>query len=133
MRKIFFIILFAALTLTACGTDDGTRTTAPLDEVPAEFAGKTNPLGADAAEAGAEIYQANCWSCHGVQGHGDGPSAEVLNPVPKNLAELQTQVGDDYLFWRINTGKAGTAMVPWKGILTEEQIWQVVAFIRTLK
>jgi mono/diheme cytochrome c family protein len=133
MRKIFFIILFAALTLTACGTDDGTGTTAPLDAVPAEFAGKTNPLGADAAEAGADIYQANCRSCHGVQGHGDGPSAEVLNPAPKNLAELQAQVGDDYLFWRINTGKAGTAMVPWKGILTEEQIWQVVAFIRTLK
>ena len=134
MRKIFFmILLFAVLALTACGTDDGVGAGAPPDVVPANFAGKTNPLGADAAAAGAEIYQANCQSCHGIEGHGDGPSAAVLNPAPKNLAELQAQVGDDYLFWRINTGKDGTAMVPWKGILTDEQIWQVVTFIRTLK
>jgi hypothetical protein len=56
-----------------------------------------------------------------------------LVPAPKNLAELQTQVGDDYLFWRINTGKQGTSMVSWKGILTEEQIWQIISFLRTLK
>jgi len=133
MRKIFFMmLLLTALALTACGTS-GADTDTPPDMVPADFAGKTNPLGADVAEAGAEIYQANCQSCHGSRGHGDGPSAAVLNPAPKNLAELQAQVGDDYLFWRINSGKDGTAMVPWKGILTEEQIWQVIAFIRTLK
>ena len=133
MRKIFFMtLLLAVLALTACG-NDGAETVASPNVVPADFAGKTNPLDADAAEAGAEIYQANCQSCHGSRGHGDGPSAAVLNPAPKNLAELQAQVGDDYLFWRINTGKDGTAMVPWKGILTEEQIWQVITFIRTLK
>ena len=133
MRKIFFMmLLLAALVLTACGTS-GAETVAPPDVVPADFAGKTNPLGADAADAGAKIYQANCVPCHGSQGHGDGPAAAALNPAPKNLAELQAQVGDDYLFWRINTGKDGTSMVSWKGILTEEQIWQVIAFIRTLK
>jgi mono/diheme cytochrome c family protein len=47
--------------------------------------------------------------------------------------ELQSTVADDYLFWRIHNGKTGTAMVAWKGILTDEQIWQVVSFIRTLK
>jgi len=56
-----------------------------------------------------------------------------LDPKPKNLAALQENVADDYLFWRINEGKPGTSMVAWKGILTEEQIWQVVSFIRTLK
>ena len=34
-------------------------------------------------------------------------------------------------FWRINTGKEGTSMVAWKDTLTEEQIWQVISFIRT--
>jgi mono/diheme cytochrome c family protein len=67
-----------------------------------------------------------------VQGHGDGPAAGALDPQPKNLAVFQKIVGDDYLFWRISEGKPGTSMVAWKGILTEEQIWQAVSFIRQL-
>ena len=130
MKKVLFVVLMlAALLLASCG---GSGSTA-LDTVPAEYAGKTNPLGADAATAGADVFKANCESCHGPQGHGDGPAGAALDPAPKDLIELQAQVGDDYLFWRINTGKEGTAMVSWKGILTEEQIWQTVAFIRTLK
>jgi len=78
------------------------------------------------------LFKTNCATCHGDTGHGDGPAGAALVPAPKNLAELQTQVGDDYLFWRINAGKDGTAMVSWKGVLTEEQVWQVISFIRTL-
>jgi hypothetical protein len=49
------------------------------------------------------------------------------------LANIQAAAGDDFLFWRIREGKPGTSMVAWKGILTDEQIWQTVSFIRTLK
>lgn len=136
MKKIFVaVLILAALTLSACGggSGGGSDAAATLAPVPAEFAGQTNPLGADAASAGAEIFKNNCVACHGEQGHGDGPAGAMLNPQPKNLPELASIAGDDYLYWRINAGKAGTSMVGWKGILTDEQIWQVVAFIRTLK
>ena len=93
----------------------------------------TNPLSTDAAAAGADVFKNNCVACHGSQGHGDGPASTALDPAPKNLPELGTIVDDDYLFWRISTGKPGTAMTAWKGVLTDEQIWQVVSFIRTLK
>ena len=130
MKKVLFVVLIlAALLLAACGGGESTA----LDTLPAEYAGKTNPLGADAATAGADVFKTNCEFCHGPQGHGDGPAGAALDPAPKDLVELHKQVGDDYLFWRINSGKAGTAMVSWKGILTEEQIWQVVAFVRTLQ
>jgi mono/diheme cytochrome c family protein len=133
MKKVLFVVvMLAAFVLAACG-GGGAETPVALDTVPAEFAGKTNPLGADAASAGAEVFKTNCAACHGPQGHGDGPAGAALDPAPKNLAELQAQASDDYLFWRITTGKAGTSMVAWKGILTEEQIWQAVSFIRTLK
>ncbi len=133
MKKVVFpVLVLLAVILTACGGGAKTDPNA-LAPVPAEWAGKTNPLGADAATAGAEVFKTNCETCHGPQGHGDGPAGAALDPQPKNLADLQTRAGDDYLFWRINTGKEGTSMVPWQGILTEEQIWQVVAFIRTLK
>src|SRR5215213_3550834 len=35
---------------------------------------------------GAEIYQANCTSCHGASGNGEGPAAKGLEPPPTNLA-----------------------------------------------
>lgn len=133
MKKVTIAILvLMAVILTACGGGGSTEPEA-LAPVPADYAGKTNPLGADAAAAGAEVFKANCESCHGPQGHGDGPAGVALDPAPKNLVELAARAGDDYLFWRIATGKEGTSMVPWLGVLTEEQIWQAVAFIRTLK
>jgi mono/diheme cytochrome c family protein len=90
-------------------------------------------LGADAASAGADVFHTNCEACHGPQGHGDGPAGQALDPKPRNLAQLQASAGDDFLYWRIHEGKPGTSMVAWKGILTDEQIWQVVSFLRTLK
>ncbi len=131
MKKVLFLVfVLSAITLAACG---GKAATATLALVPADFAGKTNPLGADAVTTGAEVFKTNCQSCHGPQGHGDGPAGEALDPKPKNLAEFAPTAGDDYLYWRINTGKEGTSMVAWKGVLTDEQIWQTIAFIRTLK
>ena len=131
MKKVFFgILVLSAIVLAACG--GGSDATA-IATVPAEYAGATNPLGADAATEGAEVFKTNCESCHGPQGHGDGPAGAALDPAPKNLPEIAAQVSDDYLYWRINTGKEGTAMVAWKGVLTDEQIWQAVAYIRTLK
>ena len=133
MKKILFaLLILGALVLTACG-GGGSDEAAVIESVPAEYAGKTNPLGANAATEGAKVFQVNCETCHGPQGHGDGPAGAALDPKPKNLPDLAAQVDDDYLFWRISDGKPGTSMVAWKGILTEEQIWQAVVFIRTLK
>ena len=133
MRSVLFIIfILNALMLMACGASATELAETPAP-VPTEFAGATNPFGAEAAAAGAEIFKSNCELCHGPQGHGDGIAGQSLEPRPKNLANLQATVGDDFLFWRIHEGKSGTAMVAWNGILTDEEIWQIVSFIRTLK
>jgi mono/diheme cytochrome c family protein len=135
MKKVLFsAAVLVALLLSACGGGGGgSSAQEEIPPVPAEYAGLTNPLGADAAAAGESIYKVNCESCHGPQGHGDGPAGLALNPPPQNLPELAAQVGDDFLFWRISTGVEGTSMVAWKGILTDEQIWQAVAYVRTLR
>lgn len=136
MRKRFWMIVMGIFLLAACG-GSGSSTSADenatLAPIPAEYAGLTNPLGEDAASAGAEVFRTNCEACHGPQGYGDGPAGQSLDPRPRNLASLQAVAGDDFLFWRIREGKPGTSMVAWKGILTDEQIWQTVAFLRTLK
>jgi mono/diheme cytochrome c family protein len=135
IRTLLTLVVLGTLFLSACG---GTGTSGPqpigtLESVPVDYAGKTNPIGADASADGEKVYQTNCETCHGPQGHGDGPVGEALDPRPMNLAELQTITSDDYLFWRISEGKPGTSMPPWKDILKEEQIWQIVVFLRTLK
>ncbi len=132
-KKILVLLIIAALTLGACSNVEETTSPNVLEPVPAGFAGKTNPLGTDAASAGAEVFKNNCEVCHGPQGHGDGPAGTSLDPAPKNLPELSAIAADDYLFWRISTGKVGTAMVAWEGVLSDEQIWHVVSFIRTLR
>ena len=130
--SLFIIIISSTLMLMACGASPTESVETPA-AVPTEFAGATNPLGPEAAAVGAKIFKSNCELCHGPQGHGDGIAGQSLEPRPKNLANLQATVGDDFLFWRIHEGKSGTAMVAWNGILTDEQIWQIVSFIRTLK
>lgn len=130
---LFTLLAFAMLFLAACNSGGAADAAFIPPAIPTEYVGKTNPLGADAAQAGAKVFKSACESCHGSQGYGDGPASAALHPAPKNLAELQTQVSDDYLFWRISTGKVGTSMIAWDQVLTEEQIWQTVAYLRTLK
>lgn len=136
MKKILFLLILSLALLAACGTPPAASTQEAASTavtVPPEYAGLTNPLGADAAQAGLAVYTTNCVSCHGETGHGEGPVAASLLPPPADLAKLQTTASDDYLFWRISTGRSGTAMVGWKGILSDEQIWQVISLIRAMK
>lgn len=138
MKNTRFVLVLSLLLwmLTACSsasTSSDPNQIGTLAPVPAEYAGITNPLGPEAAVEGADVFQTNCAPCHGPEGHGNGPAAGSLDPKPKNLSVLEESAGDDYIFWRISEGKPGTSMVAWKGILTEEQIWQSVAFIRSLE
>ena len=131
---------FIILSLAACG-GSGTATAVISVErpaPPAEYAGKSNPFGSDAAavQAGKTLYQKNCLTCHGEQGMGDGPVAASLNPKPQPLAANQERLDDDYMLWRIREGGLrapfNSAMPSWKAILSEDEIWQVISYLRTL-
>ena len=103
-----------------------------LPTVPSNFVGKTIPSNTDVS-AGADIFGTDCATCHGESGHGDGSAGQALDPRPANLVALSKISADDFLFWKISTGVDGTAMPAWKGILTDQQIWETIAFIRMLK
>ena len=109
-------------------------------EVPADFASLSNPFAGneEAAAAGKTIFEANCVPCHGPQGEGDGPAAAELNPKPANLSDgdMMGMLSDGYLYWRVTEGGAmdpfNSAMPAWKTVLSEEQVWQVISYVRTL-
>ncbi len=139
------ILIFISLGLSSCGgisTQDslllaeGNEVRNP--EVPEEYLGLANAYVGDpeAIAEGEKLFQANCSSCHGNTGEGDGPASAGLDPKPKNLAENQSNLSDSYLYWRISEGGLmdpfNSLMPGWKGIMSEEKIWQVIAFIRTM-
>ncbi|MCB9896151.1 MAG: cytochrome c [Planctomycetes bacterium] len=146
------ITLFAALAMVAlaalaagCGSGDkpsgnggkkaDDKITRP--EPPAEYKGKTNPT-PDAVAEGKKVFDTNCATCHGPNGDGDSVAGKALTPPATDLtdAKLQDAVKDDYMYWHIAEGGAAlghTGMTPFKASLKEEQIWQVVAYIRSMK
>ena len=85
-------------------------------------------------QAGGKLYQANCVSCHGKQGLGDGTDGRSLSPSPALLAYLiQRPIAvDGYLLWTISDGGAAfkTDMPAFKDTLPKDDIWKVIAYMR---
>lgn len=102
--------------------------------VPPEAAAVENPVPAteESVTTGAALYAQNCAVCHGETGEGDGPAAAGLEKEPANLHAGHVQANSDgALFWIISHGKPETPMPPWDNVLTEEERWHVVNFLRT--
>ncbi len=80
--------------------------------------------------SGREIYVNTCIRCHGIDGK--GALGIKLVPPPADLTSLTVQSRlDGTLFRRIHEGKPNTAMGAWKHALSDEEIWDVLAYVRT--
>jgi mono/diheme cytochrome c family protein len=92
---LVIVIMLAALVLSACGNGNGGDQADDRPAPPAEFAGMTNPFAGDdaAATAGKATYDANCASCHGPEGRGDGAAAASLDPKPGDLRNCRGSRG----------------------------------------
>lgn len=102
---------------------------------PGELAGAINPLRGDAQAivAGQQLYRTNCAACHGQNGQGDGPSAAGLKPRPADFSQhmLPGKHTDGQVFLWIADGYSGSAMPAWRERLSEQEIWQLVSYLRT--
>ena len=84
-------------------------------------------------QTGAAAYVQVCQACHGESGRGDGLAGAGLVPPPADLLVHVPLHGDADLFRFVRDGIPNTAMVAQGDNLTEEQIWHVVNYIRTLE
>ncbi len=89
-------------------------------------------------DAGQQKFQQFCTTCHGENGQGDGPAAASLKPAPRDLsdAEWQASVDDQHILVVTRDGGAAAGlspmMTPWGHSLSEEDLHNIVAYIRSL-
>jgi mono/diheme cytochrome c family protein len=102
---------------------------------PGEAAGPINPLPSNPQTilAGQELYQVNCITCHGPSGKGDGPAAAGLNPRPADFSQHMPpgKHTDGQIYLWIKDGYPNSAMPAFGQRFSEEQLWQLVTFLRT--
>ena len=103
--------------------------------------------GEDAIAEGRRVYeQMECFKCHGQQGRGDGTSAPTLvddwdSPIrAADLSENWHFNGGgtvEQIYTRLRTGLDGTPMPTFSdaveaGLVTDEQLWQLAHYVRSL-
>lgn len=129
-------------TLSSIGLNDSEK----WDVVSYIWESNTRP---DAFANGAELYAQNCAACHGESGAGDGVFADALKAAGQS--SMQSMQGVDGMIMqapvdftdpkrmlgaspallqgKILRGGMGTGMPMWGSIFTEEQIWDLIAYL----
>ena len=121
-RSIFMAAVMLACSVTAIGLVDGTVQAgdppAPAKEMKNPFEGKP-----EAIKAGEKIFDAKCSECHMDGTGGAGP----------DLTDDKWIYGgsDAEVFETVSGGRKG-GMPSWKSELSKDDIWQVIAYIRSL-
>ncbi len=109
-------------------------------QAPSNILKQTNPLEATPENIAVSeaLYKKGakplaCAQCHGRRGKGDGTMARGMNPKPRDFScqTMMKDIPDGQLFWIIKNGSKGTAMMGFKS-LKDNQIWQLVSYIRKL-
>jgi len=124
--KQFFLILLVIVTQWVFAQSGW--------KVPDEVNSLNNPLvkNAETLEKGAKIFKSLCASCHGETGKGDVPAMQSLNPKPTDFTSeaFQSQT-DGAIFWKLSEGRG--MMASYKNMLSEEDRWAVIYYLRTFK
>ncbi|MBC8286001.1 MAG: c-type cytochrome [Nitrospinae bacterium] len=105
------------------------------------LAGAPDAVKKDLLEKGKKVYFKRCVWCHGVEGGGDGPSADRLFTRPRNFIQgtfkiRTTDSGElpmeSDLIKTVKNGLPGSAMPAWGEFLAEDEIIAAVNFVKTL-
>jgi mono/diheme cytochrome c family protein len=82
--------------------------------------------------AGFRQYDAECVRCHGAPGQARDTWADWMNPSPPYLMDVGTRFSDPELFWIVCHGAKMTGMPAWGSHRSDDDIWNLVAFLRAL-
>ena len=97
----------------------------------------TDVLATGNIEAGNQLYQQRCSICHGPDGKGNTPTAQALNPKPRDHTDgaYMNALSNEHLFKVIKQGGAAVGkspLMPPQSDLSDQQIQDIIAFLRSL-
>jgi mono/diheme cytochrome c family protein len=98
----------------------------------------TNPYPSteETRKQGKDLFKKACVACHGPEGKGDGPVAKKskMDPRPRNFTnpEFHRLRSDGELFWVLKHGSHDTEMMRMDFFFTDEELWKLIIYIRTL-
>lgn len=132
--SLFFGLIVSITLIAGCGFSDSVNK--PTEEIEA---GKITSKKGNIS-IGKGIYNKYCFYCHGMEGRGDGAISIGLTPRPVDFVNdvERMQKSDEVLFETISKGIHRTyggealAMPQWNLILKDDEIWSVLAYIRSL-
>jgi mono/diheme cytochrome c family protein len=141
LRMRRYILISTALFLCGCKVDHPGAFEARILTTAKHhmFVGNENqknplqPTSPTVAE-GKEAFSHYCVACHGMDGQNTGvPFVQRMSPPVPSLASSEVQsYTDGQLKWVIDFGISPSGMPGSKGILTDEEIWSIVVFLRHL-
>jgi mono/diheme cytochrome c family protein len=140
-RAVVFTVATLALAFSACkATPPGKRETGFMAGakrrlfVHNKSAVNPMPSSKENVEAGRVAFSHYCAACHGLDGQNTGvPFAEKMSPpVPPLTSKTVQAYTDGQLKWVIDNGLWPSGMPGSKGVLTDEEIWSIVVYIRHL-
>ena len=83
------------------------------------------------AQRGRKFYDANCATCHGVKGDGQGPRAYFIRPVPRNFIEPAERgtLNRPAIFAATAYGSLGAEMPAWNKVIDDQTIADVTEYV----
>ena len=103
--------------------------------IPADYQRRANPLASspDVLTQARRTYNSRCAVCHGPDGKAKVATGERMFPRAADLTAARTQgKSDGALFWILENGYPHTGMPGWKGLLSDQELWQLVTLIRAM-
>lgn len=141
MKQLTYVGVGLAITMLGCGVREPGKLetkTATLMKHRITIGGskERNPLPPDEENIrhGQRVFAGYCAICHGSDGHRTGvPFANRMSPPVPDLASIDVQsYSDGQLKWIIENGVYPSGMPASKGLFGDEEIWQMVHYIRHL-
>jgi mono/diheme cytochrome c family protein len=90
------------------------------------------PLDSGHVAQGFSCYRLHCQECHGAPGVAPGLAALGMMPVPTNLAGVAGRQPSEWLYYVTRKGVRMTGMPAWEFRLSDDSLWSIVAFLKTL-
>jgi mono/diheme cytochrome c family protein len=138
MKARFLLLwILSGWAMAGCTFSLASDITPPPDYVPptpAPTLGALYPASAPDMQAGAALFAQNCAPCHGTSGLGNGPQSQQLPvPVPAiGLADIARSASPAEWFSTVSQGNLDRFMPPFVGALSDQQRWDVVAYVLSL-